>query len=494
MAMGIDASDERTLAVKKELDAFISEVKSSKLMNLSEVKLMKELHKKVHERFLGSYKYITPFNEIFETGKYNCVSSSALFALVLEELDIPYNIQVQPTHVYIMAYPDTKAISVEMTALKDAYYLPVRKDISRSLGILLELDLTTKEEIQKHGELQIYNEFYNSNDVVNLRQLVGIQYCNAALTASDDNNYEEAYDAICKTEILYNVDKTQFLKREFLISLLDDAEFDCLKDITYLIGYANLKKANESNVYGEYTNFINKQLLINGKKDLADSSHLYITQSLMDTILAAKLNGVFYWGLSEYYSNAYNLKKQFDYAELAYKSSPEVPGIQLWFTRCILQKLGKFSSYDEHEFEDDFEDEYDYEGEDEEKEYQDESLNLLAEYDSYVQKYPFLKTHNLFQMNYFYMCTYASNELYLENDGENGKKYFDMAIDTRDAMEDKEVLESEIVGWLYAEAGSYFYRKKDYKSALQILEEGLKFAPDHERLLVRIKYTKSKMK
>ncbi|MNV26865.1 hypothetical protein D3C71_1179920 [compost metagenome] len=91
MAIGSGASKERTLAVKQELDAFISEVKSSGIMRLSKVKLMKELHRKVHSRFLNRYQYVCPFPQIFESGKYNCVSATALFALILEELNIPYS-------------------------------------------------------------------------------------------------------------------------------------------------------------------------------------------------------------------------------------------------------------------------------------------------------------------------------------------------------------------------------------------------------------------
>jgi hypothetical protein len=465
MTMGAGASRERTLSVKEQLDAFVSEIKLSKLMRMSEVKLMKELHKKVHERFLGTYLYVSPFNKIFETGQYNCVSATALFALVLEELDIPYAIQEQPNHVYIMAYPDTKAISVEMTALRDAYYLPARKDVSKSVAVLVELGLTTREAILQQGSLQIYNAFYNTNSVVDLKQLAGIQYFNEAITAANENEFEKAFDAICKTEKLYNVAKTQVFKTELLYSLLDEAKFDSMKDIGYLISYANLKKNDESQVYAQYAKFIHEQLIMTGRRDLADSSHTCIALQLKDTALVAKLNGLYYLGLSEYFSNAYNLKKRLEYAELAHASAPAIPGIQLWLAQSILSSL---ENYEEEE--------------------------LVAKMDEYVSRYPFLKTHNLFLMGYFYLYTAASNEFYSDDDGENGKKYFDLALQTRDALEDKEVLDQDQVGWLYAEAGSYYARKHEYQAALNVLEDGLKLAPGHERIVARIEIVKERMK
>lgn len=465
MAMGAGASKERTLAVKADLDAFVQEIKSSNLMRASEVKLMKELHRKIHDRFLDHYKLVSPFNEIFETGQYNCVSATALFALVLEELNIPYNIQELPNHVYIMAYPETKAISVEMTALRDAYYLPARKDVSRAVRILLELELTTMDEINQQGELHVYNRVYNTNSVVDLKQLAGIQYFNEAITAANKNDFKAGFDAISKAELFYNVEKTRLFKTELLYTLLDEAKFDCMKDIGYLVGYANLKKADQTKVYFQYAKFIQEQVILKGKRDLADSSHAYINDHLHDTATVKKLNALYYLGLSEYFSNAYNLKKQLDNAILAYDSSPDIPGIQLWLAKCILQNLDKY-----------------------------ESEELLEKMDGFAGRYPFLKTHNLFMMGYFYVYSELSNEFYGDDEGENGKKYFDLALQTRDAMEDKEVLDQELVGWLFAEAGSYLARQHEYKAALKVLEDGLKLAPDHERIVARIEIVKDRMK
>lgn len=466
LAMGSKASAQRTQQVKQEIDAFVQEIKSSNLMRMSEEKQMKELHQKVRNKFLTTYKYITPFHEIFETGQYNCVSATALFALVLEQLDIPYNIQQLPTHVYIMAYPDTKAISVEMTAIKDASYMPARKDVSKAVGILIDLGLATSEDVKKAGETAIYNMFYNPNGVVDLEQLAGIQYLNEAITALNEGHYETAFTAICKTEKLYDVKRTQLFKTEVLYYVLDDASFDSMKDIRYLVGYANLKKADQLKVYYQYAKFITDQLVNGSNKALADSSFTYLSQNIKDTAMASKLKGVYYFGMSEYYSNAYNLKKRLEYAELANTSYPNNPPIQLWLIQSIVKTLEKYDT--------------------------EESIEKL---DEYAVKYPYLKKHNMFLMYYYYACVEVSSEYYEEEgDPEEGKKYFDMAVKTYDSMEDKEVLDTEIVGWLYADAGAYYMRLYQDDKAMEILQQGLKLAPDHERILARIEIINDRKK
>ena len=84
-------------------------------------------------------------------------------------------------------------------------------------------------------------------------------------------------------------------------------------------------------------------------------------------------------------------------------------------------------------------------------------------------------------------------ELYRNDEGEDAKKYFDLALKTRESMEDKEVLDLDQIGWLYAEVGAFLYREEAYKEAQKVLEEGLKLVPNHERILARLEFVKEKL-
>lgn len=474
LAFGENASASRTEKIANEINAFIQEINASKLMRLSEVKLMKELHHKVHERFLTSYKLISPFHEIFENGQYNCVSATALFAIVLDELKIPYNIQEMPNHVYIMAYPETLSISVEMTAKTDAYYIPNRKNISQSIDALFRLGLITKNDLSTQTEMDIYNRFYNYNGEISLTELCGIQYYNQAIEFADNDKIKDAYNAICKTEMMYNYRKTNLIKYGLLISILENSKFDSITDIKYLITYANKESNDDKYVQYNYGSFLFEQLNGKSNRPIVDSSFTLIDNYLEDSVLKNELKSFYYFSYSEYYQVKFNLKKQLENAELAHQLNPTNLQIQT--------NLAKgFVMYYTDKFDDDLSDELGFE-------------LLLKKFDEYKLKYPFLAQHNLFLSSYFIVYTELSNYYYREDDGLNGKKYFDSALQVYDSIEDKEIVNEANIGWLFAEAGAYLARKHRYNEALEVLNKGLVYAPSHERILARIEIVKSRMK
>lgn len=55
------------------------------------------------------------FTELNKNGNYNCVTATALYGLLLNDLGIPFSIKETPEHVYLIAYPKSDAILIEST-------------------------------------------------------------------------------------------------------------------------------------------------------------------------------------------------------------------------------------------------------------------------------------------------------------------------------------------------------------------------------------------
>ncbi len=465
LALGEKASYVRLEKVKAVFNDFIKEVKQSGILDQTEVKLMKQLHNMVHDKFLVQYKEISPFHEIFETGTYNCVSATALFALTLDELNIPYNIQEQPTHVFIMAYPDTKGIMVEMTAVKDAYYMPTRRDISKAIKLLLDFKITTADEVNKLGEREVYNQYYNSNQEIDLRKLIGLQYYNEAIVNYNDGAHsEKAFNAICKSEKLYSSQKVELFKTEILINALDDMKDASMLNIRYMAEYSNFSWSNQQKVKYEYARMLDNQLVSNSNRAFADSSFTYLSKEIKDTLLNKELKEIYYLGMSDYFSHSYNQTKQFEYAEKAFELSPKNLATQSWYIRSMLNYVT--NKYNEDE-------------------------EVLEQLDHYKNKFEVIGNHNLFQMYYFYALVSASNDYFFDDDEENGIIYFNKAKEVRERMADKEVLDEYEVCVLYADYAAFLYRENRYADAIEILNEGVKVTPNCERITEKIEILKN---
>lgn len=482
-------SKQKTLAAKSRFDAFIGELKTSKILKQSEEKIIRELHKRVHERFLTRYRALIDFNEIFVTGEYNCVSSTALFALVLEELGIPYYVQEQPGHVLIMAYPNTSNITVEMTTVKNAFVIPPRKNINRAVENLLELQLVTPKQVNTMGDVQVYDLFFNERAKLTIDQLIGIQFFNHAITSMNGHQTEKSLSDICKAARFYDVYRTKIFKSEILHDLVETTDFKSLGSLPYLFEFGNMNKYKHDYIIYGYACFLNQRLIADGNRPLADSSLALVNRIVKDTSLLNDLKGMYYLGMADYFSKARKNERALEYSEMAYQSSPNNSIVKSALLDQLVYCLTVKYITDE---------EYTDEDEDLDKEELDEELEaaekFYSEIDKYCVKYPYLDSNNRFVLLKLYANITFSMNYYKENDGLNGKKYFDLSESLIDRITDKELIDEDYLGWLYAECATYLFRQHEYEEAIQTIEKGLKIDPDHETLLRRLEIIKSRMK
>jgi len=84
---------------EKRMSETLNEITASGSLKKINEKKIRYIYDLVHSRFLIKYEAENRFYEIIRTGKYNCVTATALYALLFEALGIPYAIKEEPTHV-----------------------------------------------------------------------------------------------------------------------------------------------------------------------------------------------------------------------------------------------------------------------------------------------------------------------------------------------------------------------------------------------------------
>ena len=87
------------------------------------------IHRTFHQKLFSNFQKYSYFNEVFSNGNYNCVTATAILALTFERFDLPYSIQEQRKHVFIIVKDEENDIMVESTDAQNGVYFINKKTI-----------------------------------------------------------------------------------------------------------------------------------------------------------------------------------------------------------------------------------------------------------------------------------------------------------------------------------------------------------------------------
>lgn len=199
------AADE-VLAYEHNYAMLVAKLKEKQSSYKSEASFLKYVFYTVHRKMLGEYEQYVTFSEIFKKEKkYDCVTGTALYALILDELGVDYEVHETDYHVYLVAKAGGKEYLFESTdALAGFAWDP--KEIAERRAFV------NQESIRINAQLALTGLASDDEDkqkatfidnVVNLRQLAGLHYYNQALRQFNNNSYREAYRMIIIAQGIY---------------------------------------------------------------------------------------------------------------------------------------------------------------------------------------------------------------------------------------------------------------------------------------------------
>lgn len=201
-----DLDVNEALAYEQHYAVLVNKLKEKQSSYKSQALFLKHVFYTVHRKMLGEYEQYVTFSEIFKKDKkYDCVTGTALYALILDELGIEYDIHETDYHVYLVAKAEGKEYLFESTDALAGFAWDPKEIAERrafvnqeSVRINTELAMTglASDDEAKQGATYIDN-------VVNLRQLAGLHYYNQALKQFNNNDYREAYKMIIIAQGIY---------------------------------------------------------------------------------------------------------------------------------------------------------------------------------------------------------------------------------------------------------------------------------------------------
>lgn len=459
IASGEGVDDERAAAIQRQIQTFYDLLEEKRVSSKPPEKQVKIVFDIAHSIYLGTYVEDADFCSIFSRRQYNCVSATALIALAFKEYNIPFEIVQLPTHVYLVAYPNSLNIHVESTAPSNGYYSPSPADMQRVIENLVNLHFLSQADVDKAGVDKAYNMFFYGEEFMTLPDLAGVLYYNKAVVAYQQGDLNLARTDCLKASWLFPSKRVEFLHVAILEALLSKTTLSDMKDIALLADYAKTGRFTEAQMDNACRMIVSKSLLEQSRVGYVDSAFSYLKNNVSDTAMRSTIEKIKRMGLAIFYFNKGQIDQSLQWAQDALAVDPNNAEVRSVLTNCIVRnsalKVGDPKEY----------------------------LKLSA----YLEQFPFLGDNPTFMSLLGVSVARNAYEGFLRNDVSTGTSYLNRLEKMSDSLGDNFSIDPDLYALVYAEEGAYYYRQHDYKKAKDILNKALVKFPDDNELKVRLK-------
>lgn len=459
----VDSTATETIAtdLTAQIEQIVADLEAENLKKKKPLKAAKLLYATVHERLLTKYDEDAQFVDIFTSGSYNCVTASALYALVLEELGLPYELHELPTHVYLVYDPAGEYLIVESTAPSTGIFELDKEDIAKEL---LAEKLISQAEYDRKTADQLYADFIESEDkIIDLRGILSDLYFNAGVLAMYEEHYPEAEALAEKAVYLASNEMKIELWSNSLLLQLDNMRFEepesfrALFALQYFPAYEALAMED---LVTNYSNASEQFLIANNKKDQYAALREYFLTHLLaaDKETRATLDFNHFVQMGRHHGLLEQYEQAYVYLDSAYQLQPDHLQVQSMLRDLIFGNINKKAN----------------EGE----------TSTLAEYlKEENRRFPFMRENDRFRELLIFSEFALVIEGFENNQEEEALAAYEDVKPRIPSLKDETSASEMAISEVFTSASSYYFRILDKKEAFRWLEEGLKVLPGNEEIL-----------
>ena len=196
---------------------------------------LKTLFSRTHNKFLKQYRNQASFNDIFKNGRYNCLTGTALLALLLDRFEFDYQIIETNYHIFILVHTEGNNILLEATDPHSGF-------VSDQKMVRERINLYRENKIQElspdHYHYHFSFDLYNG---VALKELTGLMYYNQAVEAFNRNQLDRSVQLLDKATESYKSERIEEFSRVILLALVQ-SNLEAKAKITYLKKVQSLRQ------------------------------------------------------------------------------------------------------------------------------------------------------------------------------------------------------------------------------------------------------------
>jgi len=176
---------------------FVKKLERKKL-DKSNSAFIRLLFAATRQKFLKHYKDYAGFDEMAVTGRYNCLTGTALYALLLDYFHIEHQIIETNYHIFLIASTEEGRILIEATDPANGF-VDEPQEIDKRINLYKQNKVLETEASKKY-----YRYNFNLYQEVSLDQIEGLLQYNHAISAFNRQKLQSAIDHLDKALDLYN--------------------------------------------------------------------------------------------------------------------------------------------------------------------------------------------------------------------------------------------------------------------------------------------------
>lgn len=399
------------------------------------------------------------FHEIIYNGVYNCVTATALYAIMLDRLDIPYNIKETPRHVYLIAFPKREQILMESTDPAQGYVY--HNDDYKSMFVqnLRKSKLISEQEFKSQDINELFKKYYYVDKDINLQQLISIHYSNNANTYFEKENIREFQEQIKKASFLYPCPRNSFLLLTSTLLLLENVDYSNRQEIDDLLFLSRFidKGVSSQDIIHQFNRITYEYLVNSSRHKELDDIYMDFDKTAVKEEFKNELAFIYNYEKGRYFLLKGQYIQSYPFVKTAFKlnsgnSDAQTNLINNLSNKLMIEKSGTKS---------------------------------LNEMDSLSIKFPVLLENNNFIQIYGFCNLKCIEQYFKEKDPGKGNVTIS-SFEKITAQYPIVKFSEDFIGRAYSEAAIYYFKKGQNKKCMDLLNRGRELAPHSNELKTRL--------
>jgi hypothetical protein len=212
---------------------FVGKLQSKRGSFRRDVDFLEYMFVRTHQRFLKQFEDYPSFGRTLTDGTYNCLTGTALYALLLDHFGFPYQIIETNYHIFLLTEAVGSSILIEATDPTGGF-ISDDEVIRKRIAAYRENNAGRDPSSQ-----QVYRYNFDLYNTVSLDQLQGLLQYNLAIEAYNQQELPAAVSELKKSIETYQSPRIYEMSQILLLAVMDSnlepvTKERCLKDL-YLL-------------------------------------------------------------------------------------------------------------------------------------------------------------------------------------------------------------------------------------------------------------------